>query len=83
MKITREILKKAQEGMMACERTGKNAWIQMRFNDERNVDYIVEKGNHYFCGQNENAYVYWENGSSYGFTFSPNIFEDNKNEKKD
>ncbi len=81
MTITKKVLKKAEEGMKILERTGKTAYIKMRNGNERYIDYIVEKGNFYYCSSDEDAYVYWD-GSIYGFTFSPDIFETKKNDPK-
>lgn len=73
MTITKEVLKKAKEGMKAIIRTGRTCYIQMRY-DSRYIDYIVEKGNPYYCGSRADSYVFWDD-NVYGFTFSSDIFE--------
>lgn len=78
MKITKKVLEQAKNGMKAIQNSDYKVYIKMREGNERYIDYIVEKGNYYFLGQNEEGYVYWD-GNTYGFTFSGDIF----NEKND
>ena len=77
MKITQKKLAQAKEGMDIIKRTGRDIYIKMSENS-RYIEYIIEKGNTYYCVQGEDAYVFWNEGA-YGFTFSPDIFEEVKN----
>lgn len=73
MKITKEVLRNAKQGMEIIGRTEKNVFVSRQEDNPYRIDWMVEKGNYYFCGQTEDAYVYWD-GADYGFTFSPDIF---------
>ena len=73
MRITKQVLKNAKDGFDIIARTGRSVYVQMRDNDPRYIDFIVEKGNPYYCA-GDNAYVYWD-GAVYGFSFGADLFE--------
>jgi len=74
MKITNEVLENAKYGMERLKNNNKNVFIQTQKDNPDCISYMVECGNIYYCGQNESSYVYWD-GSRYGFTFFPEIFD--------
>lgn len=78
MTITKEILEKAKNGMKVLKNNNEmNAYISMEGKYSRDIDYIVERNNSYYCGVGTNRYVFWER-SSYGFTFDESLFEEVK-----
>lgn len=76
MRITKEILEQAKEGMQAIKASGRNCYVYMSRDEPRRIEWMVEKGNSYYCGQMEDAYVYWDQGI-YGFDFDESLFEEN------
>ena len=74
MLITKEVLDQAEEGMRAIQRTDRNCYVYMTRDDPRRIEWMVEKGNPYYCGQSEVCYVYWD-CNVYGFTFNEDLFD--------
>lgn len=73
MRITREVLLRAEEGMKHLLNSDRNCFVHMSQGDSKRVEWMVEKGNSYYCGQNEEAFVYWDYGV-YGFAFTAELF---------
>jgi len=76
MLIAKQTLKNAEEGYVYLKNNSdKNAYIKLRNDDEKHIDFIVLR-NHWYYGD----WVYFD-GNAYGFTFDPNLFEKFKEEK--
>jgi hypothetical protein len=77
MRITKAVLDQAKEGMLVIRRTNHNCYIYTSRDEPRRIEWMVERGNSYYCGQKEDAFVYWDYGV-YGFDFDGSLFDENE-----
>ena len=84
MLITKKVIENCKEAIKYFKNNpDKSHYLVMRDNNERYIDFIIEKGNWYYGDKN---YIYWDN-SEFGFKFNEDLlflnYEKPKNNRID